>query len=100
MAVFLAGIPFDRPTVKTRLYIGYYERLYGEEKGRLYAYVIPALRRASQALGRALRSPRDKAVIVLGDYRYRRYMPLLPDYVAELARPILSEDLDSIELPW
>ena len=100
MAVFLAGIPFDRPTVKTRLYIGYYERLYGEEKGRLYAYVIPALRRASQALGRALRSPRDKAVIVLGDYRYRRYMALLPDYVTELARPILSEDLDSIELPW
>jgi len=100
MAVFLAGIPFDRPTVKTRLYIEYYERLYGEEKGRLYAYIIPALRRASQALGRALRSPRDKAVIVLGDYRYRRYMPLLPDYVRELARPLLSEDLDSIDLPW
>ncbi len=100
MAVFLAGIPFDRPTVKTRLYIEYYEKLYGEEKGRLYAYVIPALRRAAQALGRALRSPTDKAVIVLGDYRYRRYMRLLPDYVAELARPTLSEDLDAVELPW
>lgn len=100
MCVFLAGIPFEKPTTKTNLYIKYYEELYGPEKGRLYAYVYPALRRASQAIGRALRSPRDQAVIVLGDSRYRNYMGLLPDYVRELAVEVKSQDLDSVEPPW
>lgn len=100
MCVFLVGIPFEKPTTKTKLYIEYYQKLYGEEKGRLYAYVYPAIRRASQALGRALRGPRDQAVIVLGDHRYRQYMGLLPDYVRELAKPITHEELDKIEPPW
>ncbi|UNQ73845.1 ATP-dependent DNA helicase [Infirmifilum sp. NZ] len=100
MCVFLVGIPFEKPTTKTRLYIEYYQRLYGEEKGRLYAYVYPALRRAAQALGRALRSPRDQAVIVLGDYRYQQYMPLMPDYVRELVKPITHDRLDAVEPPW
>lgn len=100
MCVFLVGIPFEKPTTKTRLYIEYYQRLYGEEKGRLYAYVYPALRKASQALGRALRGPRDQAVIILGDYRYQQYMPLLPDYVRELAKPITHDRLGEVEPPW
>ncbi|QOJ78743.1 ATP-dependent DNA helicase [Infirmifilum lucidum] len=100
MCVFLVGVPFEKPTTKTRLYIEYYQRLYGEEKGRLYAYVYPAIRKASQAIGRALRGPRDQAVIVLGDYRYQHYMPLMPDYVRELAKPITHDTLDSIEPPW
>ncbi|MEM2791027.1 MAG: helicase C-terminal domain-containing protein, partial [Thermofilaceae archaeon] len=100
MCVFLAGIPFEKPTTKTRLYIEYYQSLYGEEKGRLYAYVYPAIRRAAQALGRALRSPKDQAVLVLGDYRYRSYLKLLPDYVAELLREVDHTQLDRVRLPW
>jgi len=100
MCVFLAGIPFEKPTVKTQLYIEYYQELYGEEKGRLYAYVIPALRRAAQALGRALRSPYDQAVIVLGDGRYKHYMALLPDYVRELAVEVSRRELSKVRLPW
>ncbi len=100
MCVFLAGIPFEKPTVKTQLYIEYYQELYGEEKGRMYAYVIPALRRAAQALGRALRSPYDQAVIVLGDSRYKHYMTLLPDYVRELAVEVSRRELSKARLPW
>lgn len=100
MCVFLAGIPFEKPTTKTKLYIAYYQELYGEEKGRLYAYVYPAIRRAAQALGRALRSPRDQAVLVLGDFRYRSYLSLMPDYVRELAVEISHSNLDSVRLPW
>lgn len=100
MCVFLVGIPFEKPTTKTRLYIEYYQRLYGEEKGRLYAYIYPAIRKASQAIGRALRGPKDQAVIILGDYRYQQYMSLLPDYVRELAKTISHERLDKVELPW
>ncbi len=100
MCVFLAGVPFERPTTKTKLYIGYYQQLYGEERGRLYAYVYPAIRRAAQALGRALRSPRDQAVLVLGDFRYRNYLNLMPDYVRELAVELSHDELDRVRLPW
>jgi len=100
VCVFLAGIPFEKPTVKTNIYISYYEELYGEGKGRLYAYIYPALRKASQAIGRALRSPRDQAVIVLGDHRYNNYLPLLPDYVRELRQEISHTELDHIQPPW
>jgi len=81
--IFLAGIPFDRMTLRTELYIDYYRKLYGEEKGWYYSYVIPAMHRASQTLGRALRSAEDKAVFVLGDERYHEtiYRRLLPVYV-------------------
>lgn len=100
MCVFLAGVPFEKPTTKTKLYIGYYQELYGEERGRLYAYVYPAIRRAAQALGRALRSPRDQAVLVLGDFRYRSYLNLMPDYVRELATEVSHDKLDKVRLPW
>ena len=100
MCVFLAGVPFEKPTTKTKLYISYYQELYGEERGRMYAYVYPAIRRAAQALGRALRSPRDQAVLVLGDFRYRSYLNLMPDYVRELAAEVSHDKLHSVRLPW
>lgn len=87
-AIFIVGIPFERPTVKTQLYIEYYQKLYGEDKGRFYAYTLPALKRASQAMGRALRSMEDRALLVLGDWRYRRYLELLPDYVQRTAKMV------------
>lgn len=95
-AIFLVGIPFERPTVKTQLYIEYYQKLYGEDKGRFYAYTLPALKRASQAMGRALRSKEDRAILVLGDWRYRRYLEFLPDYIQKTAKTIGSrpESLD------
>ena len=83
--IFIVGIPFDSLNIKTRLYLEYYEKVYGKDKGRYYAYVIPALRRVSQTLGRALRSKEDKAIFVLGDERflYKKYFDLLPGFVKE-----------------
>jgi len=84
-AIFLIGIPFDRVTSRTRLYIDYYESLYGEDRGYFLAYIAPALRRASQALGRVLRSASDNALFVCGDERYAqpKFKSLLPEYVQE-----------------
>jgi len=81
-AIFIAGIPFERMTLKTKLYIEYFINLYGREKGRYYAYTVPAMRRVSQSMGRALRSFDDKATIVCGDERYSKpqFFNLLPDY--------------------
>lgn len=80
--IMLLGIPFDRLTTKTKLRIEYYEKLYGKRKGRYLAYVVPALRRASQALGRAIRSEEDEARFLLADERFlrRTYFSLLPDF--------------------
>ena len=88
-AIMVIGIPFDRVTLKTQLYIQYYTGLYGE-RGRYYAYVVPALRRASQALGRAIRSPQDFGFFVLADERYfrREYFELLPDYIQRNVRGV------------
>jgi DNA excision repair protein ERCC-2 len=81
--IFIVGIPFDRLTLRTKLYIDYYRRIYGEDRGWYYSYVIPALQRTAQALGRALRSEDDRAIFVLGDERYAEkiYSRLLPDFL-------------------
>lgn len=90
--VFLVGVPFERLTVKTKLYIQYFQKLYGKRDGKHYAYILPALKRASQALGRALRSKEDKAVFVLGDKRYRRYLNLLPDFISKSYKVVKNLD--------
>ena len=101
-AIFLVGIPFERVTARTQLYIDYYERLYGKQKGRYYSYVVPALRRASQALGRALRSEHDRALLICGDERYadRRFFYLLPDYVRGRCEVIRPEQLPAKVKEW
>ncbi|MCD6491187.1 MAG: hypothetical protein J7K59_02715, partial [Candidatus Korarchaeota archaeon] len=55
---------------------------FGKRKGRFYAYVVPAIRRAAQAMGRAIRSPKDKAIIIAADERYskKQYLELLPEF--------------------
>jgi len=86
--IVLIGIPFERLTMRTKLYIKYYSELYGSTKGKFYAYILPALKRASQSMGRAIRGPNDKALIIAMDERYRdnRYFKLLPYFFKESAK--------------
>lgn len=88
--IFLVGIPFDRLTTRTKLYLEYYQKVYGKEKGVFYGYILPAVKRASQALGRALRSKEDRAVFILGDRRYKRFESLLPDFIQKNLKLIKS----------
>lgn len=69
----LPGYDFEREQIRR-----YYQARYGA--GFEYAYVIPAMARAVQAAGRAIRSETDRGVIVLMDDRflepvYSRAMP-------------------------
>jgi len=91
-AIFLVGIPFDRLTAKTKLLMNYYVKKYGKRKGIFYSYVLPAIRRASHVLGRATRSPDDKAVLVLGDRRYRKILKYLPKFVRINVKTINSKE--------
>ncbi|MFX1294695.1 MAG: helicase C-terminal domain-containing protein [Promethearchaeota archaeon] len=65
--VILCGIPFAKPTARIKALIDYYG---GSQKGKDYAYNMPAFRRANQAAGRPIRTITDKGVIILLDYRY------------------------------
>jgi len=62
-------------------------------------YIVPALRRTSQSLGRALRSTEDRAVIILGDERYvqSRFFSLLPDYARGTAK-LVEADPENIRI--
>ncbi|KXB08373.1 hypothetical protein AKJ56_01490 [candidate division MSBL1 archaeon SCGC-AAA382N08] len=87
--IFLVGIPFDRMSLRTELYLDFYKETYGDKKGMYYGYIVPALRRASQALGRVLRSRNDRGIFVCGDERYgdRRFFRLLPDFIRNNTKP-------------
>ena len=99
MGVMLLGIPFDRLTTKTRLLIEYNQRIHGPRRGRYIAYVVPALRRASQALGRVIRSEEDEGMFVLADERYTRptYFRLLPDFIRWRVRTIRWDEVRPVE---
>ncbi|MHA1861016.1 MAG: helicase C-terminal domain-containing protein [Candidatus Ranarchaeia archaeon] len=68
-SVIVVGVPYAPPSLRTNAKIEYYEQEFSG-RGRDYAYHLPALKRASQAAGRAIRSLSDYGVIVLMDYRY------------------------------
>jgi len=89
-SIFIAGVPFERMDLKMRLYIDYCMQIYGSAAGRYYSYTVPAIRKAAQAMGRALRSEDDKALIVCGDERYARpdFFELLPHYFRAGAKEI------------
>jgi len=52
---------------------------------------FPAVKSTSQSLGRALRSKQERAVFVLGDKRYERFIGLLPDFVQRDVKKIKSD---------
>ena len=94
----VVGVPYPRPTVTVRAEIDFMERLY-PGRGKLYGYVLPAIRKAAQSAGRAVRSLTDHSAIVFLDSRFatdycRRFLPrwirdnlsVIPDDDALLAR--------------
>jgi len=83
-SVCIIGVPFSQWNVRTKLEIQYFDQAF-PSKGRLYAFTIPAIRRAAQAAGRSIRSLSDRAVIIFMDqrYLYRAYNRFLPMWLRE-----------------
>ena len=80
----VVGIPFASPSVKLDERMKFLERKY-PGRGKDLGYILPAIRKASQAAGRAVRSPREKAAIFFLDERYRngRCFKYLPKWLKE-----------------
>lgn len=66
MVIGLPLAPFNRVR---RMMIEYYRHKFGSE-GEFLCYTLPAVNRSLQALGRVLRTPEDRGVLVLGEKRF------------------------------
>ena len=78
--IMVVGLPLVPPSLYVDQLIGFYSDKFGHRKGRLYAYIYPALNKVHQAAGRGIRSEEDVGIIVLMDRRfadtpYRDCMP-------------------------
>lgn len=81
--IIVVGLPLVPPSLYVDQLIGYYSRKFGREKGRMYAYIYPAVNKVHQAAGRGIRSEKDVGIIVLmdkrfGDQPYKTSLP--PEY--------------------
>jgi len=99
-SVIVVGVPYAEPTPRVKAQIDYYEKCF-PGLGREYGYVLPAMKRASQAAGRPIRTLDDRGAIVFLDYRFatnycRSFLPswisngmkVLPDSKGVLAGEI------------
>jgi DNA excision repair protein ERCC-2 len=75
--IIIAGLALATPDLETKSLIDCYNRKYG--RGMEYGYIFPAIQKAIQASGRAIRSEKDKATIVYLDERFlwRNYRRVL-----------------------
>ena len=99
-SVIVVGVPYAEPTPRVRAQIDYYEKCF-PGFGREYGYILPAMKKASQAAGRPIRTLEDKGAIVFLDYRFsngycRSFLPawisnkmkIIPDLDGALAKEI------------
>lgn len=89
-AVFVVGLPLQKPDLETKALINFYDYKFG--KGWDYGYSYPAMNRAIQAAGRCIRSKDDEGVIVYMDERYdwSNYRKVFPP----------GMDMKSTRAPW
>jgi DNA excision repair protein ERCC-2 len=76
--VVIAGLPLERPDLKTKALIDYYQRKF--KAGWAYGYIFPAVMRAVQAGGRCIRSSSDRGVVIFMDERFlwKNYLKAFP----------------------
>jgi len=81
MVIGLPLAPFNRVR---KMVIEYFRHKYGDE-GEFLCYTLPAVNKALQALGRVLRTPDDRGVLVLGERRFleKRVKSALPVWIQE-----------------
>ncbi len=68
-SVIVVGVPYAEPTPRIKAQIEYYDKRF-PGYGREYGYVLPAMKKASQAAGRPIRTLDDRGAIVFLDFRF------------------------------
>ncbi len=92
-SVVVVGVPYAEPTPRVKAQIDYYERCF-PKLGREYGYVLPAMKKASQAAGRPIRTLEDRGAIVFLDFRFatRYCRGFLPSWVSNDMKVIPDEN--------
>ncbi len=101
-SVVVVGVPYAEPTPRVRAQIDYYENRF-PGRGREYGYILPAMKKASQAAGRPIRTLDDRGAIIFLDFRFataycKSFLPAwvtlgmktLPDKAGVLADEVRS----------
>jgi DNA excision repair protein ERCC-2 len=75
--VVIAGFPFPIPDFEMEMRTKYYEKRFGPHTTFFLLSVLPMVNKVLQGIGRAVRSERDRAVIVFLDdrFNYFKYFP-------------------------
>ena len=73
----IAGLPYPKPSPETNAMETYYDMKF--KKGWYYAYEAVAIMKLKQALGRLIRSPKDRGVAIILDSRAKRFKKALPN---------------------
>jgi len=86
-SVVIVGVPYAEPSPKVKAQIDYFEKCF-PGRGRDYCYVLPAMKKASQAAGRPIRTLEDRAAMVFLDYRFAtwRCQSFLPSWIRDNLR--------------
>ena len=79
IGAMIVGVGLPTPSLRLKTLQAYYDARFGD--GFLYAWMIPAMQKVSQAGGRVIRTERDTGLVLLLDDRYydARYTRLLPE---------------------
>lgn len=91
-AVVVVGLPLPPPSKENLAYREHLEKRFGPRKGELYSTTYPALIKVLQASGRAIRSERDRAAIILMDDRYQ-----VPGIRSAMPADLITEKVRDIE---
>jgi DNA excision repair protein ERCC-2 len=99
-SVVIVGVPYAEPTPRVKAQINYFEKCF-PKFGREYGYVIPAMKKASQAAGRPIRTLTDRGAMIFLDHRFatsycRSFLPswirqnlkILPDIDGTIAKEL------------
>nr|HDO80762.1 DNA repair helicase [Candidatus Bathyarchaeota archaeon] len=91
--VVIVGVPYAEPTPRVKSQVRYYESRF-PGKGREYGYILPALKKASQAAGRPIRTLDDKGAIIFLDYRFATIycQRFLPNWIRRNIKTLPDED--------
>jgi len=95
------GLPLAPFNQVRRMIIEYYRRRFGEE-GEFLCYTLPAINRAQQALGRVLRTPEDRGVLVFGEKRFLegRVLLGLPGWMRDEMRTCSVQEFEGLVRAW
>ena len=95
----IVGIPYPPPSQELEEMRSRYDQKYGQGKGWEYTSEVPALRKVQQAIGRLIRTEKDRGAAVILDARAGKYKDRLGAILSKKPALEISQFLEWGERP-